>query len=105
MFKPIKVKALQGYKLWIEYADGVKGEVDLSHLVGKGVFSLWNDYRVFEQVYIGNSGEIAWSETVDLCPDAPYMKIAGKSPEDVFPNLKAEYLYAWNKSFLYGSIT
>jgi hypothetical protein len=38
MFKPVKVKALGGYTIWIEYADGVKGEVDLLYLAGKGVF-------------------------------------------------------------------
>lgn len=94
MFKPIKVKALQKYRLWLEYTDGVKGEVDLSHLAGKGVFSLWNDYTAFEHVYIGESGEIAWNEEVDLCSDALYLKVTGKSPEEVFPNLKQEMVYA-----------
>lgn len=94
MFKPIKVKALQKYRLWIEYTDGVKGEVDLSHLAGKGVFSLWNDYTAFENVYIGESGEIAWNEEVDLCSDALYLKVTGKTPEEVFPNLKQEMVYA-----------
>ena len=94
MFKPVKVKALPGYKLWIEYADGVKGEVDLSHLAGKGVFALWNDYTAFENVYIGESGEIVWSEEVDLCSDALYLKVTGKTPEEVFPNLKQEMMYA-----------
>ncbi len=94
MFKPVKVKALEGYKLRIEYADGVKGEVDLSYLAGKGVFSFWNDYTAFENVYIGDSGEIAWNEEVDLCSDALYMKITGKTPEELFPNLKMEKVYA-----------
>jgi len=39
MFKPIQVKVLPNYKLWVKYTDGVEGEIDLSHLVGKGVFS------------------------------------------------------------------
>ena len=94
MFKPIKVKALQKYRLWLEYTDGVKGEVDLSHLAGKGVFALWNDYTAFENVYIGESGEIAWSEEVDLCSDALYLKVTGKTPEEVFPNLKQEMMHA-----------
>ena len=46
MFKPVQVKALQGYKLWVKFSDGVEGEVNLSHLVGKGVFSKWNDYAL-----------------------------------------------------------
>ena len=87
MFKPVKVTPLSGYKLRIRYTDGVEGEVDLSHLVGNGVFSLWNDPQAFSNVCIGSSGEIKWSEEVDLCPDALYLQITGKSPEEVFPSL------------------
>ncbi|NBD35619.1 MAG: DUF2442 domain-containing protein [Chloroflexi bacterium] len=94
MFKPIQVKPLPGYKLWIEYTDGVAGEVDLSHLAGKGVFALWNDTDAFEQVYIDESDAIAWSEEIALCPDALYMRITGKTPEELFPNLKTEMAYA-----------
>lgn len=94
MFKPVKVTALQGYKIRIRYTDGLEGEVDLSHLVGQGVFSLWNDPNVFESVCIGPSGEIKWSDAVDLCPDSLYMEISGKSPEEVFPNLLADRVNA-----------
>ncbi len=94
MFKPVQVKALPNYKLWVKYSDGVEGEIDLSHLAGKGVFSLWNDYTAFEKVYIGNSGQIAWSDEIDICPDTVYMTITGKTPEQLFPNLKAELLNA-----------
>lgn len=94
MFTPVKVVALENYRLWIEYADGVQGEVDLTHLAGKGVFRLWNDSSEFEKVYIGEGGEIAWNETVDLCPDALYLKITGKTPEEIFPTLQKEKMYA-----------
>lgn len=87
MLKPVDVKALPGYKLRIRYADGVEGEVDVSHLVGEGVFSLWNDPTAFEKVSIGGSGQIRWGENVELCPDALYMEITGKRAQEVFPNL------------------
>ena len=90
MFKPVEVKALKNYKLWVKYADGTEGEVDLSHLSGKGIFSIWNDYAVFEKVYIGQYGEIAWSGEIDICPDNVYMEITGKTPEEVFPKLQME---------------
>jgi hypothetical protein len=90
MFKPLEVKALPGYRLWVKYPDGVEGEVNLSHLVGKGVFSLWSDYSAFQKVYIGSSGEIAWSDEVDICPDSIYMRIAGKTPQHLFPSLRME---------------
>jgi hypothetical protein len=94
MFRPVNVRALPGYKLWIKYSNGVEGEADLSHLAGKGVFALWNDYAAFQQVYIGAHGEIAWSEEIDLCPDSIYMKITGRTPEELFPSLRAEPAYA-----------
>ena len=94
MFNPVEVKALPNYKLWVKYSDGIEGEVDLSHLVGKGVFSLWNDFSAFQKVYISSSGEIAWSDTIDICPDAVYMKITGKTPWQLFPNLQSEESYA-----------
>ena len=87
MFRPVKVEALPGYRLKVEFADRVAGEVDLRHLVGKGVFALWEDSVVFEQVYISDVGQIAWSDTIDICPDAVYMQIAGKTPEELFPSL------------------
>ncbi|RMF31780.1 MAG: DUF2442 domain-containing protein [Chloroflexi bacterium] len=38
MPKPVAVKPLEGYRLWIRYSNGVGGIVDLSDLVGEGVF-------------------------------------------------------------------
>ena len=87
MLRPVEVKALPDYKIWVRFADGVEGQVDLSYLAGRGVFSLWNDYRVFQEVHIGSGGEIAWNEEVDLCPDCIYLKLTGKTPENLFPNL------------------
>ena len=62
MHKIIKVKVLQDYKVELEYNDGRQGMVDLSYLVGKGVFAHWNDYRAFQNVKIGSSGELIWSD-------------------------------------------
>ena len=94
MLKPIEVRALPDYKLWVKYSDGVAGEVDLSYLVGEGIFALWNDYRVFEDVHIGPGRQITWTEEIDLCPDAIYLKITGKKPYELFPNLQTEAVYA-----------
>ena len=87
MFKPLEVSALPNYKLWLRYSDGTEGEVDLSDFAGRGVFKLWNDYSAFEGVYIGEQGQIAWSDEIDLCPDALYLRLTKKRPEEVFPNL------------------
>ncbi len=83
----LEVKPLKGYRLWLKYEDGVEGIVDLSELVGKGVFALWEDEERFRQVRIGDGGELVWSDEVDLCADALYLQITGKRPEEVFANL------------------
>jgi hypothetical protein len=94
MFKPIQIKALPNYKLWLRYSDGVEGEVDLPEFAGRGVFKLWDDYRAFEAVYIADDGSIAWSEEIDMCPDALYLRLTGNSPEKVFSNLNQMSLNA-----------
>ncbi|MDO9586278.1 MAG: DUF2442 domain-containing protein [Syntrophales bacterium] len=94
MAKITKVRVLQGYCLELAFDDGVGGVVDLSELVGRGVFALWGDIHVFEQVRIGSFGELVWGDQIDLCPDSLYLRATGKKPEDVFPALRREAAYA-----------
>ena len=88
------VKSLGDYRLELVFDDGVTGVVDLSDLVGKGVFALWRDRAAFARVRIGTSGELLWDDQVDLCPDALYLKATGKKPEDLFPALRREPSHA-----------
>jgi len=94
MFRITKFKVLQDYRLELVFDDGVCGVVDLSNLVGKGVFSSWQDRHDFEQVRIGSFGELVWGDKIDLCPDSLYFRATGKKPEDVFPSLRREPAYA-----------
>lgn len=94
MLKLIHAEPLRGYKLRLRYADGVTGVVDLSHLVGKGVFQLWNDPEAFARLSIGTAGELRWSDEVDLCADALYLEITGKQPDEVFPSLRKVSVHA-----------
>ena len=55
-----------------------------------GVFKAWKDPKCFQDVRLGPYGELSWGEDIDLCPDAVYMRLTGKSPEQVFPGLRAE---------------
>lgn len=87
MHKPVKIKPLENYKIWILYSDGIQGVVDLSHLAGKGVFSQWNDYENFKKVSIGSVGELKWNDEIDLCPDSLYMTLTNTTLEQLFPAL------------------
>ena len=85
MFRPTEVEPRDGYCIWLRYQDGTMGEIDMSHLAGRGVFKLWDERACFEMVRISSAGAVAWGEDVELCPDALYMQLTGKSVEDVMP--------------------
>jgi hypothetical protein len=81
MIRPVEVRPLARYRIWLRYQDGTEGEVDLSHLAGKGVFTVWEQESVFAGVTLGPHGQIEWPGEVDLCPDAIYLRLTGKRPE------------------------
>jgi hypothetical protein len=93
MVKITEVKVLENYRLEVAFDDGASGVVDLSALVGKGVFDVWRNPHVFQQVRIGSFGELAWGDRIDLCPDSLYLKATGKKSEDAFPTLRRESNY------------
>jgi hypothetical protein len=75
MMKPVKVEALPSFRLRIAYPDGVDGIIDLSGNVGKGVFAPLVDPAFFATVYIGQYGQIAWSDEIEICSDAAHQEI------------------------------
>ena len=83
MIQPVSVQPRSGYRIWIEFSDGVAGEIDLSHLTGRGVFAAWEEPGCFDKVHITPHRAIAWNDDIDLCPDALYLEITGKSFEDL----------------------
>jgi hypothetical protein len=87
--RPLEVKARKNFRVWLRYDDGTEGEVDLSDVAGQGVFAAWNDVAFFNSVRLGSHGAIEWGENLDICPDAMYLRLTGKSPEEVFPALKS----------------
>ncbi len=84
----LEVKPFANHRIWLRYADGVEGIADLTEFVGSGVFKAWAVEGAFEQVRVGPAGEIRWSDQIDLCPDSLYLKVSGKTPEELFPKLR-----------------
>ena len=87
--RPVEVKPLTNFRIWIRYEDGTEGTIDLSDVAGRGVFAAWNDPAFFQSVRLGSHGAIEWGANIDICPDAMYLRLTGKSPEDIFPSLKS----------------
>ena len=85
MLEPTEVEAREGHRLWLRYADGTDGEVNLSRLAGKGVFAAWNEPGCFERVHIAPHRAIAWSDELELCADALYLELTGKSFGKIAP--------------------
>ena len=94
IIRPLIVKALPNYRVYLEFSDGAKGEVDLSDLAGQGVFEAWNKPGFFEQVHIGPHREVKWNDEIELCSDSLYLKLTGKTPEQLFPKLRHEQPHA-----------
>ena len=67
--KIIACKPLPHYRVWIRFEDGIEGEVDLNHLVGKGVFKAWKSIEFFNQVKVDpKTDTLSWGEEIDLDP-------------------------------------
>ena len=83
---PVLVRALDGFKIWIEFNDGARGEIDLSRFAEQVWFESWKDRGVFENVRVIPYEAVVWGDDetdMGLCADALYLELTGKSWEDV----------------------
>ena len=87
--KLVEVIGKEDYRLFVRYDDGEGGIVDLSDLAGRGVFAAWTEPGVFQQARLADAGYPEWPGELDLCPDALYMQLTGKRPDEVFPSLRS----------------
>lgn len=87
LIRPVEVQARQPYRIWLRFDDGIEGEIDLTHLAGKGVFKAWSDPSFFADVSISDGDAVCWGDSIDICPDALYMRLTGLSLEEYMPRL------------------
>ena len=66
---------MPAFRIRLVYPDGTEGVIDLSADVGRGEFVPLADEAFFRTVHIGRYGQIAWSEDLEICPDAAYQEI------------------------------
>ncbi len=92
--KLLSAQPLSAYRLKVAFDDGVAGEVDLSSLAGRGVFAAWTQPGVFEQAKVTSEGAVEWPGEIDLCPDALYLRLTGRQPDELFPSLHGRLSHA-----------
>ena len=85
----IRAEARDGYRLWLEYDDGVCGEVDLSALAREEEYAVWRDYDFFRSVRVDSYGDIAWNDDLLLSPEHLYAQLRGVSLEELEANWAA----------------
>lgn len=80
-YRVTSVEPGDGYSIRVRYADGVEGNVDLSHMAHWKACEKWADRGFFESVTITEEGAVAWVDgdyMVDLCPETMYMRLTGE---------------------------
>ncbi|MCA9247109.1 MAG: DUF2442 domain-containing protein [Planctomycetales bacterium] len=68
----VQVQAREGYRLFVEFADGVAGDVDLSQRLFGPVFEPLKDEAFFAKATVDEFGAVCWPNGADLAPDALY---------------------------------
>ena len=83
-------KARPGYKLFVEFEDGISGVIELLKWKEKPAFSFWNEENNFIFFKITAEKKIEWNDQVDINPDAFYLQLVNKTFDE----------YAGDKQFL-----
>ena len=92
--KILHAEPVDHFRVFLRFDDGASGTVDLGHLAGRGVFLAWQQEGVFEQLCISPEGALQWPGELDLCPDALYLQMTGKTADEIFPALRSLLAHA-----------
>ena len=78
MTRMTKVSPLPGYRLAVEFDDGIAGTVDLESRLFGPVFAPLRDEKLFAQVHLDEFGAPCWPNGADIAPDAIYAGLTGR---------------------------
>jgi hypothetical protein len=70
----VEVKAESGHRLFVRFADGTSGKVQLDPSDLSGVLAPLRDPLFFERAFVDH-GAVAWPGDIDLAPDAMYEQV------------------------------
>lgn len=78
MNKITKISPRPGYRLEVEFEDGVKGTISIEAELSGPVFAPLRDETLFAQVALDEFGAPCWPNGADLAPDAIYTELSGR---------------------------
>ena len=76
-YSVVDARHVRDFVVWLKFADGSEGEVDLSQELWGPVFEPLKDPDAFRQFEVAEYGTIAWPNGADLAPEF----LAGGEPE------------------------
>lgn len=81
MVRLTRVEARPAHRLFVEFSDGLSGEVDLSRKMVGPMFAPLADPAYFAQVTLDEWGAPCWPNGLDLAPDGLYASLgAARTP-------------------------
>ena len=75
MERVLSVQPLDGWRLYVAFADGTSGVVSLEHRLFGAVFEPLRDGTLFRRAFVDEFGAVCWPNGADLAPDALYQQI------------------------------
>ena len=79
MHRVTSVEPLASCRLRLSFDDGLCSKLDLSDMIGKGVFEVLADPAEFAKVYVDpETHTVAWPGGIDLCPDSLYEDVQSR---------------------------
>lgn len=80
MLKPVEVKVIENSRLFVEYSDGMSGEISLANLLNDGKYPEFKDPKYLNRVSIDpKSNDPVWPNGASLCKNAIYKQLELKS--------------------------
>jgi hypothetical protein len=76
MHRVTRVNALDNYRLYVEFDDGLAGEISLRDRLFGPAFEPLKNETEFQKVAVDEYGAVAWPCGADLAPDALYQRLA-----------------------------
>ncbi len=77
MERIIHLEARPPYRLYVEFDDGVRGELDMAGRLNGPVFEPLRDPAFFARVQLDEYGVPSWPNGADIAPDALHDRLAG----------------------------